>query len=183
MERIGIKKGEYCLSEEALGLIHGTLYKYYVSNKKPTFYNGGCIVDIPNINDWMVLIRADGNEYNLNKNYIYSKIDLGYEYCTLKINITPFSGFITNQYGRDDLHNKSVIAAIKVLGCRAGSNGCIFEIIDDQYSESYEYYKRLEDEKTEREREQRKIFLVKNCESDRSYIRELRRNYGIEIHG
>lgn len=105
----------------------------------------------------MVLIRADGNEYNLNKNYIYSKIDLGYEYYTLNNNITPFSGFITNQYGRDDLYNKLVITAIKMLGYRAGSNGCIFEIIDDQYSESYE----LEDEKKLKRNESRERFFGK----------------------
>ncbi len=32
------------------------------------------------------------------------------------------------------------------------------------------------------ERERRKRFLIKNCESDSRYARELRREFGIQLH-
>ena len=57
----------------------------------------------------------------------------------------------------------------------------MMSIEDFEYYNNYTYEKqKAKDEKAERER--RKRFLIKNCESDSRYARELRKEFGIQLH-
>ena len=180
MEKIIVKRGQYCLSEKALSYLHGNLYKYYASNKELVFYNGNQVVNIGNVNDYLVLVRVYGNENDLRKRYIFSKVDLGDEYIILNRGINLNNILFTNQYGKNDLYNKKIIDAIKKLGPEAADNGCIFEIIKEQYR--CRRFNFGNDEKKERQKELRRQYLIKNCETDKRCKKELYRDFGIVIH-
>lgn len=57
----------------------------------------------------------------------------------------------------------------------------MMSIEDFEYYNNYTYEKqKARDEREKRER--RKSFLIKNYESDSRYARELRREFGIQLH-
>lgn len=58
----------------------------------------------------------------------------------------------------------------------------MMSVEDFEYYNNYTYEKQKARDEKAAERERRKRFLIKNCESDSRYARELHREFGIQLH-